>query len=382
MTLLTKEDIRTLLEKSKGPCVSIFMPIHHAGVEVQQNPIRLKNLQRKAKGQLNKLGLSSQEEQVILTPISDLQKDDPFWRCQSDGLAVFSSRETFRAHRLPLSFEELVVVSRRFHIKPLLPLLTCDGQYYVLALTQKGAKLIQSTRYSVSEVELDINQGLEQTVQKKDRQQHLQFHTPTPVGRGEQAAMFHGQGSGVDDAEADLLRYFRQIDQEISNILKRKRAPLVLAGVDYLLPLYKTANTYQHIMDEGIIGNPEGLRPEELRDRAWPIVEPYFLWKQQEESARFNDYVGTGRASNKLQEVVSAAYYGKVETMFTAVGVQLWGRFHPDSNRVRTHSQARPGDEDLLNFAAGCALLNGGTVYAMASQDMPGGKPLAAIFRY
>jgi hypothetical protein len=30
----------------------------------------------------------------------------------------------------------------------------------------------------------------------------------------------------------------------------------VLAGVEYLLPIYREANTYPHLLAEGIHGNP------------------------------------------------------------------------------------------------------------------------------
>lgn len=38
--------------------------------------------------------------------------------------------------------------------------------------------------------------------------------------------------------------------------------PLVLAGVEYLLPIYRRANTYPYLLDGGVTGNPEGRRPD------------------------------------------------------------------------------------------------------------------------
>jgi hypothetical protein len=47
----------------------------------------------------------------------------------------------------------LVIVSERFHVKPLLPLLSGDGRFYVLALSQNEIRLLQGTRYSVEQVD-------------------------------------------------------------------------------------------------------------------------------------------------------------------------------------------------------------------------------------
>jgi hypothetical protein len=90
----------------------------------------------------------------------------------------------------------------------------------------------------------------------------------------ERAAMFHGHGVGKDDAKDNILRFFHLLDQGLYALLGKESAPLVLAGVDYLFPIYREANSYPHLMERGIAGNPEGLKGEELHEQGWRIVEP------------------------------------------------------------------------------------------------------------
>ena len=52
MNLLSGDELKTLMERQEGLCVSIFMPTHRKGTETQQNQIRYKNLLRKAEEQL------------------------------------------------------------------------------------------------------------------------------------------------------------------------------------------------------------------------------------------------------------------------------------------------------------------------------------------
>jgi hypothetical protein len=158
--------------------------------------------------------------------------------------------------------------------------------------------------------------------------------------------------------------------------------PLVLAGVDYLLSLYKEANTYPHLVDKGIEGNPEELSAEELHEHAWAIVHPLFSSAQKEAAARYRQLAGSEQASSDLKEVVPAAYHGRVDTLFAAVGLQQWGAFDPDTNAVHLHEEAEPGDEDLLDLAAVHTLLNKGTVYAVEPEKVPDEAPLAAVLRY
>ncbi len=65
-----------------------------------------------------------------------------------------------------------------------------------------------------------------------------------------------------------------------------------------------------------------------------------------------------------------------------AVGIQQWGMFDSGMPSVDLHQERMPGDEDLFDFASVYTLLNGGTVYAVKPEEVPGSSLIAAIFRY
>lgn len=385
MQLLTKEELRTLVEKRGETSVSMFMPTHRTGAEIQQDPIRLKNLLREAEEALITMGLRSPEAGELLEPAQELLGDYEFWQHQSDGLAIFLSSQLFRAYRLPFEFDELVVVTDRFHVKPLLPLLSGDGRFYVLALSQNEVRLLQGTRYSVGEVDLeDVPTSLAEALRYDDPEKQLQFHTQTqtPGGQGDRGAIFHGHGVVSEEDKEDILRFFQKVDRGLQDVLKDEQAPLVLAGVEYLLPIYAEANTYPHLLSQGDEGNPEVLSLEELHERAWKIVQPRFQKVQQEAVAQYEQLANTEQASKDVRTIVPAAQYGRVDTLFVAVGLQHWGAFEPETDTIHLHQEAEPGDEDVLDLAAIQTLLHGGRVYAMEPEKVPDGVPLAAVFRY
>jgi hypothetical protein len=383
MDLLEKEELKMLIQRREGPSVSIYMPTHRAFPETKQDPIRFKNLLRESEEQLKAGGLRSPDAKRLLKPAKALVKDGLFWQYQADGLATFISSDLFYHYHLPLKFDELLVVTDRFHIKPLLPLFSHEGLFYILALSQNEVRLFQCSRYSIREVELeDVPRSMSEALQYDDPEKQLQFHTRAPAAGGGRAAMFHGHGVGKDDAKNNILRYFQQVDQGLRNILKEELAPLVLAGVDYLFSIYREANSYPHLVEQGITGNPESLKAEELHGQAWGIVEPQFLKAQEEAMAKYKQLAGSARASKDLKEIVPAACEGRIDSLWVAVGVQQWGFFDPDKRTVHIHAEPEPGDEDLLDFAAVHTILNGGTVYAMKPEEMPDEAPLAAVFRY
>lgn len=384
MDLLSRADVRELTEASGGPCVSLFLPTHRMGTETQQDPIRFKNLLRQAQDRLTGNGLRAAEAREILEPANRLLEDKSFWQHQGDGLAVFASAEMFRHYRLPLAFSELVVVSDRLHIKPLLALLSGDGRFYILALSQNRVRLLEGTRHSVGELNLaSAPKSLADALGTEERERQLQFHTPG----GRASAIFHGHGGSNDESvhKKDLLRYFKQIDKGLQDLICVERAPLVLAGVDYLLPIYREANTCAELVDEGIVGNPDGLSASELHERAWAILEPRFAEAQRRATAQYRELAGTGRTSRDLRSIVPAAHHGRVDSLFVAVGVQQWGRFEAGAESVLLHGDREPGDLDLLDLAAVETLTHAGNVYAVSPDQVPDSDergPVAAVFRY
>ncbi|HRA67030.1 MAG TPA: hypothetical protein PL187_13470, partial [Caldilinea sp.] len=224
MDILTRAELEQLMRKEQQWCVSIYMPAHRSGPETQQDPIRLKNLLGEAEKHLSARGVSTRDVQEMLEPANKLLQDYDFWQHQSDGLAIFLSSKGVHHYRLPLDFEQLVVVIDHFHIKPLLPLFTGDGQFYILALSQNEIRLLNCTRDSVSEIGIgQIAGSLTDALSPDDPQVSLQLHTSGSLGgmSGDSSVTFHGQGGGSDEsAKNELLRYFHLVADGLTEFLQ------------------------------------------------------------------------------------------------------------------------------------------------------------------
>ena len=386
MSLLSRQELEALATDCEGRCISIYMPTHRAGSEIEQDPIRLKNLLDRAKDMLEEEGMRSPEARALLEPAQDLVQRRRFWRHQSDGLALFISKEEVRFYRLPMEFEELVVVSNRYHLKPLLPMLSGDGKFYVLALSQNDIRLFQGTRDSIDQVQLkDVPKSLAEALKWDDPDDHLQWHTGTRKVVGERPAMFFGQGMGsADDPDILIRRFFQKVADGLQEVLAEERAPMVIAGVEYLRPIFQEASNYHYILDEGINGNPEELSDQELHDRAWPLVAPEFQDAKGDAKNRYRLIQGRhlDLATSDLEKIIPAAANQRVEILFLSRDLEKWGKFDPETGSLEIHASEQPGDQDLYDFAAVQTLLNGGLVYVVEPEEIPGGEPVAAIFRY
>jgi hypothetical protein len=375
-----RKELQTLIQTSGGPCVSLFMPTVKAG-DTQQNNIRFKNLLRAAAERLEEQGLRSPEADELLEPAKGLVNDYSFWEHQDEGLAVFRSRDLFRTYRLPLEMRELAVVEERFHLKPLFPLLNGDGRFYILGLSLKNIRLIEANRHNAREIDLDAH-GI-----PTSREEALGALTRSFIARGNmnRGPMFFGHGTAEDDLKAEIVNYFNRVDDALAKAPIDQSAPFVLAGVEYLLPRYKDATELPNVLEEGLTGNFEGVRAEELQQAAWPIVEPLFLDDQKRQADRYGELVGSGRASSRLEEILPAAYDGRVEALFSARGVRVWGQYDQESREARFEEEQNAqtnGSEDLIDLAAVQTYLRGGKVFAVEQQHVPEGKAVAAIFRW
>jgi hypothetical protein len=379
MEIPSTSELRALLEQHNGPCISMFLPTHRAGTETQQDPLRLRNHIRAAENRLLLDHLRTTQVEHLLLPIQALLEDESFWLHPGDGLALFRSPDVFRTYWLPSSFQEQVVVTGHFYLKPLLPFLSEDERFSILALSQNEVSLLQATHYSVKKVDLPaaVPMNLAEALQY--------YSSSSGVSRGKggrRAPFFHGQSVDIDDTKADLLRYFQQVDRGLQELLRDEKAPLVLACVEYLFPLYREANTYPHLLDQAVPGNPDKLSAETLRRQAWAIMAPYFLLAREQATARYKAYAETERASHNVREIIPAAFHGRVERLFIAIDQEQWGTFHPTTNRLHVHRVARYHDDDLLDIAATQTLLHSGSVYAVEQAKVPGGELVAAVFRY
>lgn len=383
MDFAFRDELKELMQNSGRPCISIYMPTHRSGPEVQQNPIRLSNLLKDAEKRVIDFGLRAPEAREILREVSKVTEDSLFWRHQADGLAIFVSPQHFRMYRLPIHFDELVVVTDRFHLKPLLRLLNNNSHFYLLTLSQKEIKFFEATRYGINEIKLEgVPKSIDEALKYDDPQAKQRFHTRVRGSARTEDPLFRAHGVGRDDTKTDILRYFQKVDEGLHNYLKDERSPLVVAGVDYLLPLYREANSYPHMIEEGIAGSPDGLREDELHEKAWLLVESIFRKDQENAAARYMELAGTGLASQDIEEIVPAAMQGRVEAIFVPSGLRKWGTYDPERNLVEVHQEMQNGDEDLYDLAAIQTFLNGGSVFPVESGKVPGTGNVSAIFRY
>jgi hypothetical protein len=388
MEPIQHDKLKELAMANGGPCVSIYMPLRWAPDERDKNRIRLKNMINAAQDNLEKeFKLGTSESEKLLAPAAALIEGGRFKGIGGDGLALFLSNTVEEQISAPLEFEEMLRIANQFHLQPLLKLFDTGNQYYLLALSQGSIRLFKGDRFQLKPLMLgdDVPESLESALFEDDPEKRLQWHSSTGSDGtpGDRPASFHGHGVTNKEEDKDqILRYFNKVDDGIMQIIAGDELPMLLAGVEYLLPIYRKASSYPHLVNEELRGNVEHLTAEELYQQAWQqmsLRHDQWRQKQLDEYAELED---SALATDSLEKIVPAASYGQVKTLFVAESRSRWGRFDKESGEVTTGDMTSADSIDLVNYAAVQTVLNGGQILIMEEGTMPTGKPAAALLRY
>ncbi len=385
MDTFTEDDLRDLVSVHFDHCVSIFMPSFRTGSDLQQNPIRFRNLVAAAMEKMVSQGLRSVEAETLLAPLKRILQNSSFWQHQADGLAAFIAPGTTKIFRLPASLPELLMVGRSFYLKPLLPLLSGNTKFYLLDLEIKNVRLFEGSRLTLTQYESEkIPLGLDDTLSFDRMEKNSQFASKPSWNDNRNTTVF-GYGRQTDKQKINIKNFYHRVSEAIEEILQNSNDPLLLGGIDYLHALYREANSYPYLSDTGLVLDLKNLSNSEIHQRAWPLIEPYFQKKRLQDINTFQQYWGTRNrlAATDLRTIVSGAIHGRIQTLFVSDTPQdFWGKYLESRQDVEIHANKLPDDEDLLDKAAINTLLRKGTVYVLTQNEMPVSGPIAAILRY
>ncbi len=384
MKTVQMSDLTALIEHAHPLSISIYMPSHRGGSQTRQDPIRFKNLLRKAEQQLVEHGMAEGNAKQRLAPVTKLLLETDFWRHQDSGLAVFINEGQPRIFNLPYSTDEMVFVGDSYYVKPLLPMVGEDGQFFILALGQEHVRIFEATRYDINQLKLDaVPESFAEFDRYVEQQKSLQLHTPGHQGT-ENAKVYHAHGGGADEANVkrQLEQFCILVNQGLMRFLNNRRAPLVLAASEPLAGIYRRVNEYPNLHDQVIHGSPERLKPNELLAQADGLLQSYFESCTRQAADNFQTAAAMGKASQDPEKIVAAAFEGKVDSLLVSVEDHLWGVFDQASGQLTLHKEQQAGDQDLLDFAAAKSFQHGGAVYGLRRDEMPNGVMAAATFRY
>ena len=349
--------------------VSLFLPTTPVTLDTDADRIQLKNLAKEAISQLEAAGADKRRVGPLAEELDDLVDDDDFWRYQAKGLVIFATPDNLRTYRVPNTLEPMVKVSDRFHLKPLLRSTSFCNAGYVLALADGSVRLV--------EVSGDL---LAAAVPVSG----MPTDAASSVGKASIAARsYSGRIGGSEGKKVRLRQYARQVDAALRGLLAGSGLPLVLAAVEGLGAIYRSVNTYPHLVAQGIEGNPERLSDAELATAAREVFDALHQSQIADWQDLYRARLNEDRATSDLVRAARAATYGAVGSLLVDMDQAVHGTVDEADGRVVFAESAGADSYGVADEVARRVLGSGGQVLAVRAADMPEpGQPVAAILRW
>ncbi len=384
LDVLPKETFQYLAAYSSACCITLYLPTHAGGAEVneRQDPTIFKNKLQQITALLRDKGLDQTLIEKLLKPGYDLYRDDSFWYNLSSGLAVFISDGVFKYMMMPYRPTEKLLINSSFYVTPLLPIMMNVDYFYLLVLSKKQAKLYRADAFGMVHIPVDeMPDGVDDVVHFEEKDDQKLWRTGSGGAGG--GANYHGIGAGKPDRKENLAMYFDEVDETLSQtVLNRETAPLLLAGVEYLIPIYRSVAKYRYISDEAITGSVEHEDINTLYNMAREKMDDFFDDRHRRALEMYHDNSATAMTSSVPADVIPAAHYSKVWHLFVRKDEHLWGHFDPMSNQLDIHATWQEGDECLIDKAVTKTIQHGGEVHILPKEKMPADTPVAALMRY
>ncbi|GAB3058712.1 baeRF11 domain-containing protein [Sediminivirga luteola] len=364
-------DIKALADVRAEPAVSIYVPTSPVPMGPEgagRDKLAVKNAFKEAAAQLEAAGQGQEAVGALESHVEELLADEGFWRYLSTSLAVFLTTDSIRTYRLPNRLSEAVEVSDRFFLTPLLRAVTFPHTAFVLALAQNSVRLIEISPdappapVQLDSLPADIESALGAAL-TEDTEPSLRL-------------------VGEEGKKVRLRQFARAVDRGLRPLLTGRTEPLILAATEPLSSIYRAVNSYAHLADDDIDGNPEGLPDSELDRAAREVLDRIYRQQVEDVRQRLEDGTTNQHAALDLQQVARAATYGAVETLLVDIDGQLPGLVDEQDGTVTLHEDGDALDHGVLDEIARRVLLTGGRVLAVRAEDIPEGASAAAVLRF
>lgn len=364
----TLPELKTLAAARGDICVSIFLPTTPLTQETERDRILLKNLSDRVTSELAAKGFDKRRIGALEEQLADLVDDDGFWRFQARSLVVLATPESVRSYRLANRLSEAAEVADRFHLKPLLRAVAFPQEAFVLVLSQKGVRVVEvCADLPPAEVKLP---ELPKDAASAVRRASVRDRSPS------------GRIQGSEGQKVLLKQYARRVDDALRGFLAGRETPLLLAAVEPMDAIFRSVNSYPHLVGTGLPGVSERSSEQDLARASRQVLDQLYAREIDEFRATFEHRAGEGRATTDISDAARAATFGAIATLIVDMDEVVPGTIDESDGRVTFSESAGADSYGVVDEIACRALLTGARVLSGRRSDIPRDASLAAILRH
>jgi hypothetical protein len=343
------------------PSVSILAPTHRTAPLNRQDPIKVKNLVRKAidrlHGEFNK-----REVAAVVDNLQELvRKVD--WEHTLDGLALFAGREQSAAVLLPFRVRPRAMIDETFATRDLVYAFNRAPPYRVLVLGHT-ARL-----YDAWTTVLDEHRT-----------------RPFPLvhrGRGGASKLTGGKGINRSAVRDDAMRaFFRLVDDAVDAVQKANALSLVVVGVERNLAFYQEVTRQSTAIIGMLAGGHEDTSSSALGKLVWPVFDTGATLRRTAALVQLDSAVGVNRHSSGIDQVWRAALGSQCRTLLVEKEFKYPADLTPEGDRLLPYTgQGSRALDDAVDEVIERVMDSGGEVFFYPAGDLEAHQKIAAVLR-
>lgn len=385
----TLADFKALAATRANPCVSLYLQTSPLSDHAHANRVAFKDLAKEALLQLVDAGTDKRRLKALVEQfdhlagaddinvqdedhIRKLQRRKPseveeFWHHQANGLGVLATQGTMRTFRLPYAPKPLAEVADRFHLTPLIRAMTSPHDLFVLVLSEENVRLVHAV-VNMPPQEIEVPK-LPANVEEATRRPSVHVRAP------------RRRLQNLEGEKILLHNYARRVDQALHNVLAGQSTPLALAAAEPIASIFRSINSYPHLVEDGILQDADHMTLGELEDLALPILDRLYVRELKAIIARF-DELKPRRATTDVSYAAHAATAGAIDQLLVDLDAAIPGVVSELDGSV-TYAVADDAETySVVDEVARRALCTGAHVLGARRNELPGSAPLVAILRY
>jgi len=285
--------LKRLKDIKSDCCVTILLNTHRNSPQSKKDEIVLKNLVTEAENRLKKK-YNNETGQLVSQKLKELASNIDA-RYNFESLALFVNRDVAEFIRMPIEVKDRVIIGNDFATRDLIRMLRKEVNYYILVLSQKKARLIEAVGDKVTE----------------------EIHNGFPM---ENSFTIAGEGKLYNRETSLVLEFFGNVSNQLDSVLNDKRLPVFICTVESnFSDFLKVANQEENI--SGVIeGNKDNEDPQNIVQTAWPVVEKWYMGKNQKLLTELSESAAAGDFETDFTEIWKAIIEGKGRTLYVKEG--------------------------------------------------------------
>jgi hypothetical protein len=352
--------LKSLQAHRDYPSVSVLAPTHRTAPSNKQDPIKVKNLVRKATDRLHG-EFSKREVAAVVEHLRELVRDVD-WEHTLDGLALFAGREQAAALSLPFRVKPRAVIGETFATRDLVYAYNRATPYRVLVLGH-NCRLYDAWTTILDE------------------------HTAKPfpmIHRGPGLSKRPGAYGINPSAKRDeaYRTFFQSIDAAADALQRDDPLPLVVAGVERNLAFFQEVTRHSAAIVGMLAGNHDKTAASELGKLVWPVFDSGATLRRTEALVQLDQAVSANRHASGIDQVWRAAGGAKCRTLLVDKEFKYPADLSPAGDRLLPYTGRGPGAlDDAVDEVIERVMSTGGEVFFYPASNLDVHQRIAAVLR-